>query len=174
MSDFVAIDFELANNNLTSICQVGIAVFENSIMVDNWDTLVNPQEDFLVYNTRIHGITARQVDRSPKKVDLIPELKHYLNNQYVVSYGLLDMHVIQANFPELIHCHWLDATTIVRKVWPQFNKGGFGLNKMAEFLSIKQERHHDALDDAIVCGEIVAKALQLSKTAIRQWHVITL
>ena len=36
MNKFIVIDIETANPDLTSICQIGIAVFENGELVDQW------------------------------------------------------------------------------------------------------------------------------------------
>ncbi|WP_159991251.1 exonuclease domain-containing protein [Pelistega ratti] len=171
MSHFVAIDLELANNNLSSICQIGIAVFKDDQLIETWSTYVNPEEFFSPFNTRIHGITARQVYGSPKKHEIIEPLLHYLEGKSIVSYGTLDKQVIFLNYPDLLkNIHWIDVTTIVRKVWPQFSKGGFALNKMADYLGIEQTNHHDALEDAIICGEILCEALYESNTRLEHWQ----
>jgi DNA polymerase III subunit epsilon len=43
-SRFVAIDFETANASLASICQIGVAVFIDGQIVDEWETLINPED----------------------------------------------------------------------------------------------------------------------------------
>ena len=43
---FVAIDVETANADFASICQVGIVRFEASAIVDEWQSLVNPEDYF--------------------------------------------------------------------------------------------------------------------------------
>ncbi|ETD72644.1 hypothetical protein V757_03060 [Pelistega indica] len=169
MTHFVSIDVELANNNLTSLCQVGIAIFEEDHIIETWETLVNPEELFSPFNIKIHGITARQTYKAPKKSELSERLTHYLAGQQVVSYGLLDKQVMRRNYPDLEVAHWYDVTTIVRKVWPQFSKGGYSLNKMAEFLGLEQEKHHNALEDAIICGEILCEALYEADTSLTVW-----
>jgi DNA polymerase-3 subunit epsilon len=40
--DFVVIDVETANADLSSICQVGIASFREGDLADTWESLVNP------------------------------------------------------------------------------------------------------------------------------------
>jgi len=42
--NFVAIDVETANSDMASICQIGIAKFENGILVEEWVSLVNPED----------------------------------------------------------------------------------------------------------------------------------
>ena len=53
---FVALDVETANPNMASICSVGIAVFEDGRLTDEWYSLVNPKDYFHEMNVSIHGI----------------------------------------------------------------------------------------------------------------------
>lgn len=46
MTAFVTIDFETANGNLASICQIGVAAYSDCQEVDTFSTLVNPEEPF--------------------------------------------------------------------------------------------------------------------------------
>ena len=169
MPNFVAIDLELANNNTTSICEIGIAVFEKGKMVQTWTSLINPKQAFSSIHSKIHGISITDVQHSPTLAEVLPHLQSFLAHQYVVSYGLLDLHALQAVYGNAIPTYWFDATHIVRKVWTQFANGGFALHKMTEFLNLPLENHHQALDDAIACGEIVCAALKKSKTRMENW-----
>ncbi len=54
--NFVAFDFETSNPDLSSICQVGLAVFRDGECVDTWSTLVNPLDYFHWRNVKVHGI----------------------------------------------------------------------------------------------------------------------
>jgi DNA polymerase III epsilon subunit-like protein len=44
--DFIVIDVETANSNLSSICQVGIAIFSDGKFAESWSSLVNPKDYF--------------------------------------------------------------------------------------------------------------------------------
>ena len=63
--EFVAIDVETANADMASICQIGIARFENGVLADEWKTYVDPQDYFDGMNIAIHGIDERVVAGSP-------------------------------------------------------------------------------------------------------------
>src|SRR5208282_2215742 len=43
--EFVALDVETANADCSSICQIGIARFEDGCLAEEWSTLVNPEDD---------------------------------------------------------------------------------------------------------------------------------
>ncbi len=60
---FVAIDVETANANLESICQVGLAVFSDGELVEQWSQLVDPDgHHFEHMNYRIHRIHEDDVE----------------------------------------------------------------------------------------------------------------
>lgn len=54
MERFVAFDVETANENRSSICQIGLAFFENGQLVETWESLVNPKTYFADMNIAIH------------------------------------------------------------------------------------------------------------------------
>lgn len=58
MKDFVAIDFETANREPTSVCSVGLVRVEHGDIKDKIYRLICPYPDYYNYwNTRIHGLT---------------------------------------------------------------------------------------------------------------------
>lgn len=54
--NFVAIDVETANADMASICQIGLARYENGVLADEWKSYVDPQDYFDGINVSIHGI----------------------------------------------------------------------------------------------------------------------
>jgi len=63
--DFTTIDVETANADLSSICQVGVAIFRDGAYAGSWSSLVDPGEEFDRINVAIHGIDAQQVRGAP-------------------------------------------------------------------------------------------------------------
>jgi DNA polymerase III subunit epsilon len=59
--DFVALDVETANADMTSICQVGFARFESGVLVHEWKSYVDPEDYFDAVNVSIHGINEHAV-----------------------------------------------------------------------------------------------------------------
>ena len=54
MMDFVAIDVETANADMASICQIGLAKFKDGKLVEEWSSLVDPEDYFDFINVDIH------------------------------------------------------------------------------------------------------------------------
>ena len=81
MTKIVAIDFETANNQMSSVCSVGIAVMEDGVVIDHYYSLIKPEENvsyFPPYNIRVHGITAKDVEDAPTFSEIYRELTGYL------------------------------------------------------------------------------------------------
>src|SRR5690606_41318417 len=63
---FAAIDVETANADLSSICQVGVAFFQDGVHTRSWSSLVDPEDEFDGFNVSIHGIDEATVRGAPK------------------------------------------------------------------------------------------------------------
>lgn len=172
MSNFVAIDFETANSNSHSICQVGIVEYENSVEVKSWDSYINPLDDFNRRNTLIHGIKAIDVENSPKFFEIYDAIHEFLNNKIVVSHGSFDKtamkRVVEKYELSPIDVTWIDSTIIARRVLPEFYKKGYSLQNLAKYYGIKT-LPHDALDDARTCGLVLNRLLDESQKSIEEW-----
>lgn len=156
---FLAIDVETANENLSSICQIGIATFEEGELIDRYVSLVNPETYFSTINVEIHGITKKDVIDAPTKQQISEEMKTRLSGEYVVSYSLFDKNSIGQSFGSIDYLEWIDAMRLVRRGWEEFAFKGYGLKNVSSFLGIKNTNHHDAINDAVVCGKIFIAAL---------------
>lgn len=66
MKDFVAIDFETANECRSSVCSVGLVVVRDGRITDSFYALIQPEPNYYLYwNTRVHGLTAADTDTAP-------------------------------------------------------------------------------------------------------------
>ena len=120
---FVAIDFETANADLASICQVGVVTFENGRVVDSWGSLVNPQDYFDWINIEIHGIDEAAVEDAPTFQQIYAEILIRLQSNVVVSHTSFDRTALSQAIAKHnlagIPCQWLDSARVVRRAWPQ-------------------------------------------------------
>ncbi|MEM1104444.1 MAG: exonuclease domain-containing protein, partial [Pseudomonadota bacterium] len=117
--DFVALDVETANADVSSICQIGIALFRNSCLVDELSELVNPKTYFDSMNTAIHGIEASDVLGAPSFSDLEPILRRCLGGETVVIHSHFDRVALSRacerhSLPDF-DCEWLDTARVARR-----------------------------------------------------------
>lgn len=169
--DFVAIDVETANECPSSICQIGMARFENGEIKETWVQLINPKAEFSPMNISIHGITPRDVKKSPTFLEIADELKQK-NQGLLVSYGAFDRFAMQKaaaknNLP--FAAEWFDITRAVRRHWPDCAQKGYGLANIAKKLKIEFD-HHNALADAIAAGKVLSHILRESGQDMAWWQ----
>ena len=87
---FAAIDVETANADLSSICQVGVAFFEDGAHTKSWSTLVDPEDEFDDFNVSIHGIDEQTVKGAPKWPAVIAELRALLSGNVAACHTPFD------------------------------------------------------------------------------------
>lgn len=169
---FVAIDVETANADMASICQIGLARYENGVLQDEWKTYVDPEDYFDPINIDIHGIDESTVRGSPNFPSLSNLLSSYLTDSVVVCHTHFDrVAVHQATQRYGIMpptCTWLDSARIARRAWTQFAWKGYGLHNVCSMLGY-EFKHHDALEDAKAAGHILIAAFKETELDIDGW-----
>ncbi len=172
--DFVAVDVETANPDLSSICQIGIASFRNGSLADSWVSLVNPQDYFCGINVSIHGIDNYQVKDAPTWEDVFPQIDSRLQNRIVVCHTPFDRLALARACDRYnltgSECTWLDSARVVRRAWPEFSRSGYGLSNAAAHFGIEY-RAHDALEDARCAGLLLLRAIAETGLSVEQWLV---
>lgn len=170
--DFVAIDIETANADMSSICQIGIAKYSNAKLADEWVSLINPDTHFDAMNISIHGITENDVRDAPRIPEVYNTLKSYLANTVCVCHTHFDRvsmnQTISKYGLENLDSIWLDSAKVARRTWKQFAKRGYGLENVCEFIGF-EFNHHDALEDAKAAGKVILVAMEQTGFGIDKW-----
>ena len=161
MKDFVAIDFETANNERTSVCAVGIVVVRDGEIVDSYYSLIHPEPNYYVF-TYIHGITQSDTDNAPlfpevwKQIEpLIEGLPHVAHIKAFDETCLKSVFRLYAmDYPDYeFHCTCVAS----RRVFP--NAANHRLNTISALCGYNLENHHHALADAEACAWIAREIL---------------
>lgn len=168
---FLALDLETANSDYSSICQIGIAVFEDNKIIKTWSTLVNPEDQFYGINIAIHGIREIDVVNAPTLPQVYEQLKDLLQGNIVVHHMPFDKVALSRAFNKYnlsdVDILWLDSAKVARRTWEEFANRGYGLKNITQKLKINF-KHHDALEDAIAAGCIVIKALEKLNISVEE------
>jgi len=171
--EFTAIDVETANADMGSICQIGIARFSAGKLVDQWVTLVDPEDYFDKVNISIHGIEPGMVAGQPKLPDVVDTLRKYLENTISVCHTHFDRLALNRGFARYqlqpIATSWLDSARVVRRTWKDLAWGGYGLANVCAKLGY-EFTHHDALEDAKAAGHVLIAALHESQQDLGTWQ----
>jgi DNA polymerase-3 subunit epsilon len=88
--DFVALDVETANADMASICQIGMAKCAAGQLVEEWASLIDPEDYFDFINVSIHGITEADVVGAPTFPEVVNTVGRLLNNTICVSHTHFD------------------------------------------------------------------------------------
>jgi DNA polymerase III subunit epsilon len=169
---FVAIDVETANADMASICQIGVAKFVDGVLVEEWSTLVNPEDYFHEVNISIHGITPSMVIDQPKLSSVAERLRALLENNVTVCHTHFDRIALARSFVKYrlppIATTWLDSARVVRRTWKDLAWSGYGLANVCRKIGYEFS-HHDALEDAKAAGYVLLAAVRESQQDIESW-----
>ena len=161
--DFVAIDFETAMSNFTSVCSLGICVVENNIITDRKEILIRPEPfEFNEYNIKIHGITPDMVADKPTFDMYWDEIKPYLDGKTVIAHNAdFDVGVLCATLeyfgiPRPTFTY-LCTVKLSQKAYPELES--HKLNNLCDALGIKFHNHR-AYDDAYACACVMLRILE--------------
>lgn len=159
--DFIAVDFETANQDFNSACSIGIAAVRNSEIVETYYSLINPHVEFSPNNIQVHGITPEDVRHAPSSYDVWREISRFFGNYAVLAHNAhFDMSVLRRSFPFLnqVDFKYIDTVSLCKEFVP----GRKGLAHCADFFNIDLGRHHNALDDAVTCAKVALSCIQAS------------
>ncbi|HZJ84073.1 MAG TPA: exonuclease domain-containing protein [Syntrophomonadaceae bacterium] len=162
---FISIDFETANNYLTSACALGLVVVkENAIVGQEYHLIRPPTLNFNPYNIRIHGITEEMVRNSPLFSEIWDNIKGlFQGNHILVAHNAqFDMNVLmnclnhyELEIPDFSYTCSIPISSIA------CSKKGIraSLTARASHFGIDIIEHHNALSDAITCALIVIESI---------------
>jgi DNA polymerase III subunit epsilon len=170
--NFVAIDVETANSDMASICQIGIAKFEDGVLVEEWVSLLNPQDYFDFINISIHGIDESDVADAPIFSEVLDKLKYFLDGAVCVCHTHFDRVSITKVFQKYsitpLNIYWLDSARVARRTWEEFAWSGYGLANVCQKIGY-EFNHHNALEDAKASGQVLLAAIKESKLDLDMW-----
>jgi DNA polymerase-3 subunit epsilon len=154
--DFTSIDFETASGARNSACSVGIVRFESGMIVSKKHYLIKPPyNEYFYRNTMIHGISPITTENAPT-FDLVwNKIAPLIENQTVVAHNssfdksVLEKSLAYYNIP-VPNVNWQCTYKIT----------GDKLITACAKNDINIYNHHNALDDALACGELFLKFLK--------------
>ena len=153
---FTALDFETANSNGYSVCQIGIVKVMFGVVTERVSILVQPpNNEYHYWNTKVHGITAMNTRNAPTFDEVWDDISHFFEGQTVVAHnGKFDFSCLAKvlDYYQLPHPKYVKQCTYVI-----FKKG---LKKLCDEHGINLN-HHDALSDAEACATLYMKHLGL-------------
>jgi DNA polymerase-3 subunit epsilon len=170
--NFIALDVETANSDLSSICSIGLVSFKDGAPIKSLSYLVDPQDEFDSMNIAIHGITPEDVVGKPTMRDLFSVIVNELQGIVIVHHTPFDRVAFKRcaekyGFDEP-GFSWLDTAKVARRAWDRYARSGYALSNLAKELEIPFQ-HHQAAEDARASGLILVRAIADSGLNLAQW-----
>ena len=163
LRDFAAIDFETANEELSSVCSVGIVVVKNGIITDKFYSLIQPEPNYYSnFNRRIHGLSYHDTENSDVFPKVWERVEPLIKGLPLVAHNKgFDEACLQAvfktyrmDYPDYLFYCTLQASHRQLKYLPNHQ-----LPTVAEECGFILNEHHNALADAEACAEIALMLL---------------
>jgi len=158
---FTAFDFETANFQNNSACQLGVAVVEDGHIVLEKCWLIRPPSKVFTFSY-LHGITYSMVKNLPTFSDVWPEVRSLFERQIIAAHNAhFDIGVLTATLAHyglfMPEYHVIDSLAVARSAWPKLKN--HKLSTVAAHLKVPLN-HHDAASDAKACAKIILQAGQ--------------
>ena len=163
--DFIAIDFEIANQDMASACSIGLAyVKNNSIVKEEYYLIKPPNLTFDDRFTAVHGITKQHVENERNFQEVWDLIKDDLSTNILIAHNAqFDMSVLHCcleknkiDKPDISYiCSIPISNRAIRG-----QKVGQSLKERTSYFGISLQDHHHAGADARACAELVIKSIQ--------------
>ncbi|MDR2584622.1 MAG: 3'-5' exonuclease [Prevotellaceae bacterium] len=162
LTDFAAIDFEIANHYHSSVCSIGLVIVRSGIITDKVYHLIRPEPEWHWWRfTQIHGLTVEDTQDAkvfpyvwkevePKIVGL-PLVAH--NSSFDEGCLKQVFRVYQMDYPDY---EFLCTCKASRKKFGNLLPN-HQLQTVAAFCGFDLTNHHHALADAEACAVIALK-----------------
>lgn len=167
--NYIAFDFETANQYKNSACSIGLVRFINGKETDSCYSLIHPAKMYFIpeWTEEIHHISYEDVRNKP----YFPEVWDTIVKPFIektpgiplVAHNgkTFDVPVIRSCCEyfgmETPNLSYFDSLLIARKTWPEMQSHkltDLGKHFEIEYLA------HDALEDSRTCGQIITKAAE--------------
>lgn len=153
--NFTAIDFETANGQMSSICQVGLVRVENGIIVKEIECLIQPPNNSYHWgNSKVHGLKSIDTASAPFFNEIWHDIKHYIANQLFVAHNVqFDVGCLRATLAHYNLPIPSFNTQCTVKIYKR------NLKYLCDLYGIDLT-HHNALSDARACAILYLKYLE--------------
>lgn len=169
MCEFVAIDFETANEQRRSACAVGLALFDNNgQLADSYYQLLHPHPDvdyFNPMNVRVHGITADDVANAPQWSQIANRVASFIGDRPIVAHNMAFDGYVLSDLADLYNTAAISnrrfcTVRLARKILADKLKRK-SLDKVFYYYFPNEVfEHHNAAADAKAAGMIFARMMQ--------------
>lgn len=150
---FAIVDIETTGShaNANGITEIAIYIHDGEKIVEEYQTLINPQQEIPTFIQSLTGISNEAVKNAPTFEEVAPTIFSYLDDKIFVAhnvnfdYSFINHHLKREGFT--LNSKKLCTVRLARKILPGFPS--YSLGKLCRSLNIKIENRHRAAGDAL-------------------------
>ena len=161
---FAVVDIETTGGFASGngITEISIQIHDGNAVVDQFDSLVNPQAYIPPYIEALTGISNEMVEHAPKFEAIADRVYEMLHDKIFVAHNVnFDYSFVKHNLALAgydLQCKKLCTVRLSRKIFPGF--ASYSLGKLCTALNISIHNRHRASGDAIATAVLLGLLLQ--------------
>ncbi len=176
-SSFVSIDFETLYSQRVSVCSIGMVKYRDGKKVDQYYSMIRPPFDYPGKSgqvlTWVHGISEDDVRNEKTFAELLPEIENFVGGLPLVAHNasvekccIRDICTYYEIETKLDYNNILDTLPLSREAEAKTGlqvegQGTHSLDAVCCRFDIPVLNHHNALEDAEMCGNLMVKFREL-------------
>ena len=147
------------------ITEIGIMKIQNGEVIDQFSEFVNPEKPIPLRVQEITNITDDMVANAPTIEEIFPRVLEFIKGSVLVAHNAtFDIGFLKKfakDFGYEFDYTYVDTLPLARKLYPELKKHKLG--KIAEYLKIKVEVAHRALDDVDTTVKVLKEMMKTLK-----------
>ena len=168
---FVAIDFETLYSQRVSVCSIGMVKYKDGEIVDRYYSLIRPPFDYEGKSgkalTWVHGISKEMLINEKTFAELLPEIESFISGLPLVAHNasvekccIRDVCAYYGIETNLDYNNIIDTLPLSKEIEAKNGEiiegqGTHSLDAVCSRFGVEVKNHHNALDDAEMCGNLM-------------------
>lgn len=176
MKNYAIVDIETTGGmpKRDRITEIGIVLFDGEKIIDQYESLINPERSIPMEITRITGITNEMVADAPKFYEVAKKIVEMTEGAIFVAHNVrFDYGFLREEFKSLgftFTRRQLCTVRLSRQELPGLKS--YSLGNLIRHFDIKVAARHRALDDALATTELMQIIFQQSDPTATIKHMV--
>jgi DNA polymerase III subunit epsilon len=150
------------------ITEIAIFIHDGEKIVDQYNTLINPQRPIPFFITQLTGITDEMVQEAPKFYEVAKDIVQLTEGKIFVAHNVrFDYSFLKKEFADLGYTYQrktLCTVRLSRTLLPGL--ASYSLGKLCKSINIDLKMRHRAIGDAEATAELFDRLLKLNQKPI--------
>lgn len=165
IDEFCAFDLETTglNANAERMTEIGAVIIRNGEVLSRFQTFVNPNKPIPREIVELTGITDRDVFDAPEEDEALRKFMLFAGDRTLIAHNAeFDIGFLKATARRCeieFDPTYIDTLTLAQSLLPDLKR--FKLDIVSARLGLPDFNHHRADDDALTCGRIMAKFINM-------------